>query len=232
MLAAILLTATLSVPTDAGTLVLRSGHRIEVDGPIRVDNGRVIFRGVDGTLYSIAAEDVLDVKKQRAASTQPAAPQAEAPRPADVEPRLKLRVSEAERERLLRELERNHSGQPAPESIILSQPVEPISPAAEHQMVQEEWSWRLKARSYEEGVRQARENLHLLERRIAELRSHIAGLFSLGYVPAQFTYDTAVLQTTLEQIPYAELEVTRAERAYTDFKEDARRMGVLPGWLR
>jgi len=68
--------------------------------------------------------------------------------------------------------------------------------------------------------------------RAAQLRSRIAGFLSLGYKPNQFSYDTAVLQTTLEQIPYAELEVTRAERAYTQFRDDARRQGVMPGWLR
>jgi hypothetical protein len=226
LIAALVLTTTLNLPSGVNTLVLRSGHQIAVDGPIREDNGRIVFRGVDGMLYSLAASDI-DAKKTRIAAVQAApAPQA------DNEPRLKLRVTEAERQRLLRELEKNHSGQPATESIILSHPPEPMTPAEEHQVVQDEWSWRLRARSYEEGVRHARENLELLERRVAELRSRIAGFFSLGYRPNQYSYDTAVLQTTIEQIPYAELEVTRAQRAYDDFKEDARRMGVMPGWLR
>jgi len=37
---------------------------------------------------------------------------------------------------------------------------------------------------------------------------------------------------TLDQIPAAELEVTRAERANAQFRDDARKQGILPGWLR
>jgi hypothetical protein len=226
LIAALVLTTTLNLPGGVSTLVLRSGHQIAVDGPIREDNGRIVFHGADGMLYSLPATDIDVVKTRHAGVPVAAAPQV------DNEPRLKLRVSEAERQRLLRQLEQNHSGQPAPESFILSHPPQPMSPAEEQQMVQDEWTWRLRARSYEEGVRHARENLELLVRRVTELRSRISGFFSLGYRPDQYSYDTAVLQTTLEQIPYAELEVTRAERAYDDFKEDARRMGVMPGWLR
>ncbi|HYU24176.1 MAG TPA: hypothetical protein VEO74_03155, partial [Thermoanaerobaculia bacterium] len=62
--------------------------------------------------------------------------------------------------------------------------------------------------------------------------AHIAGLLSLGYKPRQFTYDSTQLEATLAQIPRAELDVERAERAYAQFKENARRQGILPGWLR
>ena len=38
---------------------------------------------------------------------------------------------------------------------------------------------------------------------------------------------------TLEEIfPAADVDVQRAQRAYDQFREDARRQGVLPGWLR
>ena len=68
--------------------------------------------------------------------------------------------------------------------------------------------------------------------RVSELQNKIQGFISLGYKPSQFTYDSTQLQNTLEQIPYARLEVTQAIRAYDQFREDARREGILPGWLR
>ena len=138
----------------------------------------------------------------------------------------KLKGTEADRQRLIAELEQNHSGrEAAPLRLADLPPAEPRNTDAE-------WSWRSRARVYEEEIRQAKENLDLLEQKAAALRSHIAGLLSLGYKPSQFTYDATSLQGTLEQIPYAELAVTRAERAYDDFREEARRKGITPGWLR
>lgn len=208
------------------TLVLRSGQKIAVDGPVQEQDGRIVFRAVGGALYSVSAADV-DIAATRSAAAPPSAKQ-----PQSAEERLKLRVTDAERERLLRDLERNHAGQPAQEQVLLSRPPEAPTRAEVKAEQSEEWSWRTRARSYEEGVRRAKENLALLENRISELRSRIAGFISLGFKPSQFTYDTAVLQTTEEQIPYAELELTRAQREYDQFREDARRQGVLPGWLR
>ena len=124
LIAALFLTTTLNLPARLNTLVLRSGHQIAVDGPVREDNGRIIFRGADGMLYSLAATDV-DVNKTRSASSQAATAA-----PSEGDRRVKLRVSDSERERLLRELERNHSGQPAPESFILSHPPQPMTPAS------------------------------------------------------------------------------------------------------
>ncbi len=74
--------------------------------------------------------------------------------------------------------------------------------------------------------------MDLLESRAAELQAKIHSLVALGYKPAQFTYDTTELQRTRDRLPYARLEVTRALRANEQFREDARREGVLPGWLR
>jgi len=231
ILASLVLLTTVNLPADVPTLVLRSGQRIAVQGTIREESDRLVFRQAGGALYTLRASEI-DVQETRAAMRPALVARTEAaPRAITAAERLKLRVSESERERLLRELEMNHSGKPAPDQILL-EPPEPPTRAEVQAEKSEEWSWRTRARSYEEAIRQAKENLNLLERRVGELRSRIAGFISLGYKPRQFTYDTAVLQTTLEQIPYAELEVTRSERAYAQFKEDARRQGVLPGWLR
>ena len=138
----------------------------------------------------------------------------------------KLKVTQAERQRLIAELEQNHTGrEAAPLRLADLPPAEPKNTA-------EEWSWRNRAKSYEESIRRAKENLDLLQQKADALRSHIAGLLSLGYKPAQFSYDATSLQDAVDQIPYAELAVTRAERAYDDFRDEARVKGIMPGWLR
>jgi hypothetical protein len=220
----LLLTSNAVRSTDA--LVLRDGHRIEISGPVHEENGRLTFRGKNGTLYSLAASEV-DQEATRAVAATPLVA-----RPAD--PRRPLKVSEEERKRLLRDLEQNHTGRPAPsaQDLVLNPP--PPGPSREQISAekQDEQQWRARARQHEESIRQASENLGLLQSKAERLRSQIAGLVSQGFRPNQFTYQSTELQSTLEQIPYAELEVTRAKRAWDQFREDARREGILPGWLR
>lgn len=222
LMAALLLVTTVSL-SEATTLVLKSGQTIEVSGPVRVENGVVVFRTPDETLYSISVAEV-DLDATRAAPLPVAIVTAEQ--------RLRLRVSEEEKRRLLEELSRNHSGRPAPEQRSLETPPPPPTREEIAQERGAEWDWRNRAREYEETVRRAKENLDLLIAKVEALRSHIASLISLGFKPNQFTYETTILQYTLELIPYAELEVRRAERTYAQFRDDARRQGVLPGWLR
>jgi len=202
----------------ATTLVLRSGDRISVDDTIREEKGVVTFRS-GGTLYSLPASEIDRIIREPGES-------AAKETPAAAEPLLKLRVSDEDRKRLIAELEQNHAGTPAPRLPAIQLP--PAPPVRE----EEEWSWRRQARGYEEAIRQANEELELLERRARELESKIFTLIALGFKPRAFTYDTSQLATTLDQIPRARLEVQRAERAYADFREEARRRGVLPGWLR
>lgn len=213
----LLLTASMS------TLVLRSGDRITVGGPVHEANGVVVFRVAGGALYSIPESEV-DVDATRAANEEADLQSQPAAKP--------LKVSPAERDRLLRELEQNHSGVPAPPPRYESEALREPSPAESAAESAEEWRWRREARSYEEGVRQARENLQLLLDTTERLRAHIRGLIALGWKPQSFTYETTQLAYTEAQIPAAELEVQRAERAYDQFREDARRQGILPGWLR
>jgi hypothetical protein len=211
----ILLITALTIPTPA--LIFRNGDRIDVDGNVRVDEGRVIFRS-GGALYSVPEGEV-DLAATRAAAAIPVV-KAEMP--------MRLKVSEAERTRMLRELEENHNGTPSTAKL----PRFPEVSEREQLANPEEWSWRRDAQSYEESIRQAREELDLLRTKAEQLRAHIAGLISLGYKPQQFTYDSTQLANALDQIPRAELELARAERAYAQFRENARRQGILPGWLR
>jgi DNA repair exonuclease SbcCD ATPase subunit len=206
---ALLLLLTLTT----STLVLRSGDRIAVEGTLRHAEGVYTFRS-SGLLYSLPASEVLRVEDVQTVAAE--------------KPKRKLRVSEEERKRLLEELEKNHAGTPPPppqEFVPEPQPktIEPVGEEAE---------WRARARGHEENIRRAKEELELLETRIEELRSQIHAFVSLGYQPRQFTYQTTQLAYATERLPYAKLEITRAERAWAEFKEDARRAGVLPGWLR
>lgn len=209
------------------TLVLRSGDRITVDATPQTDNGVVMFR-VKGTLYSLPASEI-----ERVVEDAPATPPPPTPRVATAAAKqTKLAVSEDHKKRLLAELEQNHTGTPAPPQQRV-QPLPPPPTAEETKLSdQDEWAWRREARSYQESVRRAKEELELLETRARDLQWRIFQLASLGYKPKDYTYDSSQLVLTLEQIPRAQLEVTRAERALEEFREEARRRGVMPGWLR
>jgi len=203
--------ALLLLLTLTSTLVLRSGDRIVVEGTPREADGVYTFRS-GGLLYSLPASEVLRIEDVPAAVKET--------------PTKKLRVSEEERKRLLEELAKNHDGQPPQPQKLLDDP--PPPPASDP----DEAHWRARARAHEENIRRAQEDLALLEMRAEELREQIHSFVSLGYQPRQFTYQTTQLARALEQIPAAKLEITRAERAWQEFQEDARKAGVLPGWLR
>jgi hypothetical protein len=204
--------------TITSTLVLRSGDRITVEGPVREENGVVTFRA-NGLLYSVPASEV---------ALTAAAPETAREKP---EPR-RLRVPAEERDRLLRELERNHGGAPAPSTQTVPPLPPPPTKAEALEIKRDEWDWRRMARAQEETVLRASEELQLLENRIEDLKNQIRGFTSLGFKPSQFTYQTQQLVFATESLPAARLEVARAERALAQFREDARRQGVLPGWLR
>ena len=199
------------------TLVLRSGDRIKVDGPIAEENGVLTFR-VNGLLYSMPASEI--------ASFQEVEAQAE-----ETAPR-RLKLSAEERERRLRELEQNHTGTPAPPTQTVPPAPPPPTPAQEASTKREEWEWRQEARAHEEAVRRAKEDVALIEDRIDQLQSEIRTFVSLGIKPRQFTYQSSQLLQAMDQLPYLRLEVERAQRTLEKFREDARRQGVLPGWLR
>jgi len=212
----LLLITTLTIPTPS--LIFRNGDHVDVDDGVRIEQGHAIFRS-GGTLYSVP-ESEIDLSATRAVAAVPVV---------KADSTLRLKVSAQDRDRLLRDLEQNHSGTPTTAKLP---PLPPYVPEREQLSNSEEWSWRRDAQTYEETIRRAQENLDLLRTKADQLRGHIAGLLSLGYKPHQFTYDSTQLQNALEQIPYAELEVQRAERAYEQFKENARRQGIPPGWLR
>lgn len=217
--------ALLLLLTVTTTLVLHSGDRIPVEGQPVEKDGVVTFRS-GGLLYSMPASEV-----QRIDSETPAESAVKVTAEKKETPRRKP-VSEEERNRLLAELERNHGGTPPPPDQ--APPRLPPPPTREEvkETRREESQWRREARAHEEAVRRAQEELELLEARIEDFRNKIQSFVALGYKPHQFTYDTTQLQHAIDSVPYARLEITRAVRANEQFREDARREGVLPGWLR
>ena len=84
------------------------------------------------------------------------------------------------------------------------------------------------------AMRPARDfsEVSLLVERVERLQGEIRGLLGLGFKPNQFSLQAAQLQSALEQIPYAQLEVTRAQRELDQFRDDARKRDIMPGWLR
>ncbi|HYC90443.1 MAG TPA: hypothetical protein VEO54_14595 [Thermoanaerobaculia bacterium] len=198
----------------AVTLILNSGDRIAVEGTLREENGAMIFRS-GGQLYSIPAAEVLRVEENE-----------EQPKE---QPKRRLRVSEERLKELIAELEKNRAGTGTPPP-----PAPTLKPLPKEQppAPQEEALWRSRARAHEEQIRRAQEEVALLEARVEELQAEISSLFALGYTPRDFTYQTTQLARTRERIPHAKLEVTRAQRAWDQFREEARKAGVMPGWLR
>jgi hypothetical protein len=114
---------------------------------------------------------------------------------------------------------------PTPASLLQAPPPEPTSSP-------EEWDWRRQARAHEEAVRQAKEEVALIHEEIKRLRNEIHFFVTQGFKPHQFTWQTTRLEYARDRLPRAELEVRRTERAYEQFRDDARRQGVMPGWLR
>jgi hypothetical protein len=217
MLGTLLLLTALTIPTP--TLVLRNGAHISVDGSVRQEEGRVVFRS-GGVLYSLPATEV-DFEATRTAGVYVTLVRGD-------DDRMKLKVSREERDRLLRELEQNHNGTPANPAGLRVPPPSPDTVANSS----DEWSWRRNARAHEEAVRRANEELQMLYDRIDGLKQRIRSLAAQGFKPNQFTYETSELQLTYDSIPRAQLEVERAQRDLEQFRDDARRLGVMPGWLR
>lgn len=218
-LATLLLITALSFPTPA--LILRSGTQIAVDDSVTIDGARVVFRS-HGRLFSIPAAEV-DLEASRAAGVKTPTVYAQLPN--------RLKVTPEQRDRLIHELEQNHSGTPAHVVDVPAMSYEEAS-ATRQRATEDEWSWKLQAQAKQEAIRRAQEQLDLLRNREEELESQIRSWLGLGYRPAQFTYASTQLQYTRDAIPGAELAVTQAERDYEQFRDNARRMDIMPGWLR
>jgi type IV secretory pathway VirB10-like protein len=149
----------------------------------------------------------------------------------------RLRVSAEERDRLLAELAKS-KGKPAPPApvrppvVTAPAPAPPPTDPEPADTRAEERYWRERSRALEETVRQAHEDLEFLQKREQNLQDEILGLLSRGYRANQFSLQVFKLDRTRDAIEETKLDVARAERALQQFREDARREGILPGWLR
>jgi hypothetical protein len=139
-------------------------------------------------------------------------------------------VSDEEKERLIEEAAKSR-GVPAPPDPLTPSTPETTRPSSAESS-RDEWAWREKSRGYHERVRRAKEELQLLVEKERRLQDEILGLLSLGYNPNQFNLQVLQLAHTRDSLPRAQLNLERAERELAQFKEDARRQGILPGWLR
>lgn len=245
-LATVILALT-AVATPTDTITLRSGERIPVSGGVTLDGSRAVFRGAEGTLFSIPVDEI-DIaatetpdhiagarpRERTAAEDQVLEELIRAAEKKSLSSRS-LVVSADEKQRLLEELGRSR-GTPEPPRpyvpIYAPDSVAPVSERAATSRHADEWYWRERARGYEEQVRRRREDLQMLIDKERNLSDEILGLLSLGYNGNQFSYQVLSLARTRDRIPQARLELERAERALAQFRDDARRQNILPGWLR
>lgn len=244
---ATMILALTAVATPTDTITLRSGERIPVSGDVTLDGNRAVFRGTEGTLFSIPVDEIDIAATETPGERVPAQARGRTAAEDQVLEELiraaekkslssrGLVVSDEEKQRLLEEL-RKSRGTPEPPRpyvpIYAADSVAPVSEKAATARHADEWYWRERARGYEEQVRRRREDLQMLIDKERNLSDEILGLLSLGYNGDQFSYQVLSLARTRDRIPQARLELERAERALSQFKDDARRQGILPGWLR
>jgi hypothetical protein len=242
LLQVLLLTTQVSISTT--TLVLRDGTRIEISGPIQIDHGRLIFTKPDGKLYSLPVDEL----DEEATRNAPIVVKPDEDDGSDEPPQLgeigKLKGTPEEQERLLREIEKNHSGTPGtPPPATTKTPAKKDTPQSagtgaeagsqiDVKAANDEGVWRERARFYRENLLRAQEELELLLRRKKQLEEQILNFVSLGYKGNQFTYQTSELERVRLAIERARLEIAREQRALDQFLDDARKANILPGWLR
>lgn len=229
MIFALLLLSVTLLDEPIGVLVLRSGHQITVDGRMTVQNGNLVFRDRSGVLYSLPLTEIDQQATLKLHTASAGEPDPSRPAIRRVEPTLKLRVNAEEKQRLLKELEKSRGtpAAPAPRAKALE-----INETVEIRDHSDEARWRAESRNFEENVRRKQENLEMLRERAQRLEDEVRALLSFGVPPDQYSYSLVRLQDTRSMLDQAQLDLTQAQRDLADFRERARRQGILPGWLR
>lgn len=241
---AVLAVTTLLTPSDE--LVLRTGERIGVSGEVTLDGSRAVFRTADGALFSLPVAEIdLDAtsdpsragvtpRRSRTAAENQALDDLVKAMASRTLANRALIVSDDAKRKLLDELKESR-GTPVPARPYVSPAFDESDEAPKERAGarnSEEWRWREQARAHKERVVQRQEDLQMLIKKEQDLSDEIIGLMNLGYNGNQFSYQVLSLARVRDQIPRARLELQRAERAYAQFQDDARRQGILPGWLR
>lgn len=214
-------------------LVLTSGDRIGIDGEVTLSAGAYIFRS-GGTLYSLPEKEVDIDATNRLELARRAALESDR-----ASGRVKMRATAEERGKIFEKLNNTAAAtsesaskpEPAPAPMIAPPPPAP-EPLSRAELREEERYWREESRRHHDAVEHWREEIAFLASKEQELEDEILMLLSLGYESRQFSREVLQLERTREAQERARLELARAERALQRFLTDARREGILPGWLR
>lgn len=239
MLGILILSAASFLTSPVEEIVLRSGQVIAVDELIRVERGRLIFVTDGGTLYSLRLTDV-DIEKTdaRLPANRRATEEEKPGKPQESEARTygaglprTLPVSEEEKKRILAEMEgRSHTGRAVPQSDDTEEAPPVVKKSPENE--QDEWKWREAARGYRDAIERANERLNAARQRERELSDMLLMYAGSSGDATNYSYLVIQLADLRSMIPQLEGEVRRAEAAWAQFRDDARRQGILPGWLR
>ena len=227
--------AAVLIDAPAETLILGSGQRIPISGPLKIEGGRVLFRNPAGVLHSIALEDVdlhatATAHPGRMIELRPAPEVGKKLTPLQAR---SLVVTPERREELLTALSRNREGKPAP----LRDPAEFLEDELERsrdrreEMGAAEAEWRAEAAALRESLRVRQEMLQVLLARAQRLEDEIRFFYGTA-LQDQLGMHVLQLERTRAEIDAARVAVRSAERAFADLQERARRAGALPGWLR
>jgi hypothetical protein len=228
MILPMVVVATLVVAPASQVLVLRSGERIEVLGELKKDGDRVVFKARSGTLYSLPASDI-DEKATLAAAAATPRKDARAPLP------KRLKGDAATKKRLLSELSKSR-GTPSPAApapaVSASKPSAVDEAAKEEALAAEEETWRRNARALDNQVADAEQRIRDLTERERALNDGILSMLAMGHPQEHLGLQVRELQDTQSYLEQAKRELERVTRERAAFQDDARRRGILPGWLR
>jgi hypothetical protein len=235
MLGATILLAASFLTSPVEQIVLRSGAVMNVTEVVRLERGRVIFAGADGALFSIRLSDI-DVEATDARLQAGGKPGAagDAPGQSASEEgeylRRRLPVSEEEKRRILAEMEaRSHTGRAAPQPAY-EEPEPDLRVAIRGKTDEEEW--RRRSRAHRDAVERVQRELDLAIRQERQLNDVVLFLAGRSQDASNYGYLVHQLQDVRSMIPRIRISLEQAEQAWQRFQDDARRQGVLPGWLR
>jgi hypothetical protein len=235
MLGAAILLAASFLTSPVEQIVLRSGAVIDVLEVVKLERGRVVFAGADGSLFSIRLSEI-DVEATDARLGRPGEdPEDPMIRPrgesSELEPvTRKLPVSEEEKKRILAEMEKkSHTGRAAPE-VVYEEPEPDLKVSVEGRTDEEEW--RRRARALRDAVDRAKKELDLAIRQERQLNDVVLFFAGRSGDASNYGYLVHQLQDVRSMIPRLRISLEQAEQAWLRFQDDARRQGVLPGWLR
>jgi len=230
MIGTLALLATLLFDQPVKVLILQSGHRIEIQGDVFEQNGKAVFRNLNGVAYSLPLSEIdIDATLGRTVEAKDTTVKSEEPEDSS----KKIKVSEEEKKALLEKLSRNHSGQapPSPATRPSSK-----SPAAETTPATrkdgDEEAWRQRARTARDQVRAARERLQTLEDQEQRIEMQVRALMGVAANTEGFASLVNQLEDTRSLVGYARDSLADAQRELSALQEEARVKDILPGWLR